>query len=70
MVLGFGALYFFLIFFNIAGGFLVNTAGFVIPAYYSLEALFSSSKTDDTQVGAYQETPLGPRPALSIQHFQ
>ena len=49
MVLGFAALYFFLIFFNIAGEFLVNTAGFIIPAYYSLDALFSSSKTDDTQ---------------------
>lgn len=50
VVLGLGALYFFLVFFNIAGEFLVNTAGFVIPAYYSLEALFSASKTDDTQV--------------------
>jgi len=50
MVLGLGALYFFLIFFNIAGEFLVNTAGFVIPAYYSLDALFSTSTTDDTQV--------------------
>lgn len=50
VVLGLGALYFFLIFFNIAGEFLVNTAGFLIPAYYSLEALFSVSKTDDTQV--------------------
>lgn len=50
VVLGLSALYFFLIFFNIAGEFLVNTAGFLIPAYYSLEALFSASKTDDTQV--------------------
>ncbi|KAK5134842.1 ER membrane protein DP1/Yop1 [Meristemomyces frigidus] len=49
VVLGLGALYFFLIFFNIAGEFLVNTAGFAIPAYYSLGALFSSGKTDDTQ---------------------
>ncbi|GAB7322953.1 hypothetical protein MBLNU13_g05488t2 [Cladosporium sp. NU13] len=49
VVLGLGALYFFLIFFNIAGEFLVNTAGFVIPAYYSLQALFTSSKSDDTQ---------------------
>ena len=49
VVLGLGALYFFLIFFNIAGEFLVNTAGFVIPAYYSLQALFSSTKSDDTQ---------------------
>jgi hypothetical protein len=50
VILGLGALYFFLIFFNIAGEFLVNIAGFVIPAYYSLNALFSASKTDDTQV--------------------
>jgi hypothetical protein len=48
-VLGLGALYFLLIFFNIAGMFLVNTAGFIIPAYYSLDALFSAGKTDDTQ---------------------
>jgi hypothetical protein len=39
-----------LIFFNIAGEFLVNTAGFVIPGYYSLNALFSASKVDDSQV--------------------
>lgn len=50
VVLGLGALYFFLIFFNIAGEFLVNTAGFILPGYYSLEALFSTSKADDTQV--------------------
>jgi receptor expression-enhancing protein 5/6 len=49
VVLGLGALYFFLVFFNIAGEFLVNTAGFALPAYYSLEALFSSGKSDDTQ---------------------
>jgi receptor expression-enhancing protein 5/6 len=49
VVLGLGALYFFLIFFNIAGEFLVNTAGFVIPAYYSLQALFTSKQSDDTQ---------------------
>ncbi|KAF2654244.1 hypothetical protein K491DRAFT_660495 [Lophiostoma macrostomum CBS 122681] len=49
VVLGVGALYFFLIFFNIAGEFLVNTAGFIIPGYYSLSALFSASKVDDSQ---------------------
>ncbi len=43
-------MYFFLIFFNIAGEFLVNTAGFIIPGYYSMAALFSSGKADDTQV--------------------
>ena len=49
-ILGLGALYFFLVFFNIAGGFLVNIAGFILPAYYSLDALFSAGKGDDTQV--------------------
>jgi len=48
--LGLVGSYFFLIFFNIAGEFLVNFAGFLIPGYFSLEALFSSSKVDDTQV--------------------
>lgn len=49
-VLGLAGLYFFLIFFNIGGEFLVNFAGFIIPGYYSLNALFSASKVDDTQV--------------------
>ena len=48
--LGLVGIYFFLIFFNIGGEFLVNFAGFIIPGYYSLDALFSTSKTDDTQV--------------------
>ena len=47
--LGLIGLYFFFVFFNIGGEFLVNFAGFVIPGYYSLEALFSTSKVDDTQ---------------------
>jgi len=37
------------VFFNIAGEFLVNFAGFLIPGYYSLHALFTTSKADDTQ---------------------
>ena len=49
VILGLGALYFFLVFFNIGGAFLVNIAGFVLPTYYSLNALFSASKVDDTQ---------------------
>lgn len=53
-VLGLAGLYFFLVFFNIAGAFLVNIAGFAIPGYYSLGALFSSSKVDDTQVRLFQ----------------
>ncbi|KAJ9612420.1 ER membrane protein DP1/Yop1 [Cladophialophora chaetospira] len=47
--LGLVGLYFFFVFFNIGGEFLVNFAGFIVPGYYSLEALFSSSKVDDTQ---------------------
>ena len=48
--LGLAGIYFFLVFFNIAGEFLVNFAGFIVPGYYSLDALFSASKVDDTQV--------------------
>ena len=55
--LGLAGIYFFLVFFNIAGEFLVNFAGFLIPGYYSLDALFSASKTDDTQVSFYM--PFG-----------
>jgi len=47
--LGLITTYFFFIFFNIGGQLLTNVAGFVIPGYYSLEALFSASKVDDTQ---------------------
>lgn len=47
--LGLVATYFFFIFFNIGGQLLTNFAGFVIPGYYSMEALFSVGKTDDTQ---------------------
>ncbi|KAF4632598.1 hypothetical protein G7Y89_g5526 [Cudoniella acicularis] len=47
--LGLVALYIGLVFFNIGGQLLTNFAGFVIPGYYSLEALFSVGKSDDTQ---------------------
>ncbi|KAI0533470.1 TB2/DP1, HVA22 family-domain-containing protein [Xylaria digitata] len=48
-VIGVATLYFFFIIFNLGGQLLTNFAGFVIPGYYSLAALFSTSKTDDTQ---------------------
>jgi receptor expression-enhancing protein 5/6 len=48
-VLGLGALYFFLILLNLGGQLLTNIAGFVIPGYYSLGALFTATKSDDTQ---------------------
>lgn len=48
-VIGVATLYFFFIVFNLAGQLLTNLAGFVIPGYFSLEALFSSGKSDDTQ---------------------
>lgn len=47
--LGLVALYLFFIIFNLGGQLLTNFAGFVIPGYFSLEALFTSSKNDDTQ---------------------
>jgi len=49
VVLGVVTSYFFFIFFNIGGQLLTNFAGFIIPGYYSLDALFSPGKTDDTQ---------------------
>jgi receptor expression-enhancing protein 5/6 len=49
VVLGLAASYFFFIFFNIGGQLLTNFAGFVIPGYYSLEALFTPGRADDTQ---------------------
>ncbi|KAA8643099.1 hypothetical protein EYZ11_004990 [Aspergillus tanneri] len=48
-ILGLVGIYFFLVFFNIAGSFLVNLAGFLIPGYYSLNALFTTGTADDTQ---------------------
>lgn len=51
--LGLLGLYFFLVFFNIAGEFLVNFAGFIVPGYYSMQALLTTNKTDDTQVRLY-----------------
>jgi receptor expression-enhancing protein 5/6 len=49
VVLGLAATYFFFVFFNFGGQLLTNFAGFIIPGYYSLEALFTVGKTDDTQ---------------------
>ncbi|MCJ1333258.1 ER membrane protein DP1/Yop1 [Thelotrema lepadinum] len=54
--LGLAALYCFLVFFNIAGEFLVNFAGFIVPGYYSMQALFTTNKTDDTQWLTYWVT--------------
>lgn len=47
--LGVVALYLFFIIFNLGGQLLTNFAGFVIPGYFSLEALFTTTKEDDTQ---------------------
>lgn len=48
-VIGAAALYCLLIIFNLGGQLLTNLAGFVIPGYYSLNALFTATKDDDTQ---------------------
>jgi len=47
--LGLVGVYFFFVFFNFGGQLLTNFAGFIIPGYYSLEALFTTTKVDDTQ---------------------
>ncbi|KAK2765968.1 ER membrane protein DP1/Yop1 [Arachnomyces sp. PD_36] len=47
--LGVVGIYFFLVFFNIAGEFLVNLVAFLLPGFYSLQALFTATSTDDTQ---------------------
>jgi len=54
--LGLTAIYFFMVFFNIAGEFLTNLAGFIIPGYYSMGALFTANKSDDTQWLTYWVT--------------
>jgi hypothetical protein len=46
---GLGFVYFFLIFLNYGGQLLTNLAGFIIPGYYSMNALFTVTKIDDTQ---------------------
>ena len=38
-----------MIFLNYGGQLLTNLAGFLIPGYYSLNALFTATKVDDTQ---------------------
>ncbi|KAI2608650.1 TB2/DP1, HVA22 family-domain-containing protein [Hypoxylon fragiforme] len=48
-VIGVATLYLFFIIFNLGGQLLTNFAGFVVPGYYSLVALFSTTKADDTQ---------------------
>ncbi|ORY71984.1 TB2/DP1, HVA22 family-domain-containing protein [Pseudomassariella vexata] len=48
-VIGLATLYFFFIVFNLGGQLLTNLAGFIVPGYYSMNALFTTSKADDTQ---------------------
>jgi receptor expression-enhancing protein 5/6 len=49
MVVGVAAMYCLLIVFNFGGQLLTNFAGFVLPGYYSLDALFTATTKDDTQ---------------------
>lgn len=55
LVLGGVGVYFLLIFLNFAGigQLLSNVAGFVVPGYFSLVALETSSTHDDTQLLTY-----------------
>lgn len=47
--IGIIATYFAFIFFNLGGQLLTNFAGTVIPSYYTIQALNSEEKRDDTQ---------------------
>lgn len=55
LAIGAGFVYLLLIFINVGGigEILANIAGFVVPAYFSLIAVKSSSKEDDTQLLTY-----------------
>lgn len=68
-VIGIITLYFFLIVFNLGGQLLTNLAGFVIPGYYSLEALFTASKHDDTQWLTVSSVTLFARDINADQFF-
>lgn len=54
-MLGAAGAYFLLVFLNVAGigQLLSNIAGFVVPGYYSLVALESATKADDTALLTY-----------------
>ncbi|AET41382.1 Yop1p Ecym_8087 [Eremothecium cymbalariae DBVPG len=54
-IAGGAGLYLFIIFINVGGvgEILSNFVGFVVPGYYSLVALKSASKDDDTQLLTY-----------------
>lgn len=54
-VLGFGVVYFIIIFLNVGGvgQLLSNVAGFVVPGYFSLIALETRGKDDDTELLTY-----------------
>ena len=45
-IIGLASLYIFLVIFILSGQLLTNIAGFVIPGYYSLEALLTPGKGD------------------------
>lgn len=45
--------YFLLVALNFGGQTLTNLAGFIVPGYYSLTALFSSAKIEETQWVTY-----------------
>ena len=54
-VLGLGGVYFLMVFLNLGGigQLLSNFAGFVLPGYYSLKALKTRGKDDDTKLLTY-----------------
>jgi receptor expression-enhancing protein 5/6 len=49
VVAGIAGFYFFLVALNFGGQTLTNLAGFIVPGYYTLGALFSSARLEETQ---------------------
>ncbi|KAI8575029.1 hypothetical protein K450DRAFT_263668 [Umbelopsis ramanniana AG] len=49
IALGGAAILFIMVFFNLAGGLITNTIGWLYPAYASFKAIESPGKADDTQ---------------------
>lgn len=71
-VIGAATLYLFFIIFNLGGQLLTNLAGFVVPGYYSLQALFTADKSDDTQwltVCKNRQALVSPACMLTISQY-
>jgi receptor expression-enhancing protein 5/6 len=63
-VLGVASLYFFFVFFNIYGEFLVNLAAFIGPGYYTLDTLFTGNRPNEAVIQWLTVRTLSPSTAF------